>query len=192
MRSLKVGITGLTQKDAIFQIAKSIAGELYRSDVPMKPLLWKQTDHEHGRIRSPNCPFNKIVEAVYSGLLDGSIPSEIKTDHERRAYSSRIVHYWLKHDKRLNGGQVGSRIVKSEQRLKELEWKLKSDDQLKTMKKIAPTLSEIKQLEMSQYIMGRTFKAILEVYDVSVSELPESLLEELKIVISAESEKKAS
>jgi hypothetical protein len=190
MKQPKLGTTGLTQKEAIFQIVKRIAGDKYRSDVPMKPILFSETEHRYGRARSANCPFHNIAEAVYSGLVDGTIPSIIKSDYERQAYSARIVHYWLKHDSRLNGGQIGSRVAKSEKRKNELKWKLRSDKQLKAFNELLKQdLSNEDILEIGQHTMGRTFKIILEVYGVNLSEFSPGLLRDLKVIDTVDEKK---
>lgn len=189
-----LGTTGLTQKEAIFQIIKSIVGDLLQPSVPLKPLILNPKVHTHGRTRRQSNPFDRfdifdsVVEEVCKGLVSGLIPSKPREYAEHLKYASRIVHYWLKHDTRLNGGQIGSRVAKSERRKKELTWKLRSDAQLKNLKALASEHANNKD-EINQYVMGHTFKIILEVYGVNISELPTELLEDLKIIDSAPIEK---
>lgn len=182
MKQPKRGTTGLTQKEAIFQIVRRIAGDLYQPGVSMKALLWEQTDHCYGRARRAMCPFDKIVREVYSGLSGGSIPSKITSDYERRGYSSRIVHYWLKHDKRLNGGQPATRMAKTRRKQIAILERISTDPVLKAMRALLHTLDKNDDRhEVQTAINGRTFTLVLEINEISMDAVPENLRKELSL-----------
>lgn len=182
MKTPKRGTTGLTQKEAIFQIIKRVAGDLYRPGVEMKPILWSQTDHCYGRARSPSCPFDKIVREVHVALSNGSIPSKLTSDYDRKEYASRIVHYWLKHDKRLNGGQPGTRIAKIKKKQIALLDRLSTDPTLKEMKALQLNLENGEdRREVEQFIRGRIFSIILETHEISFDAIPENIRNQIHL-----------
>jgi hypothetical protein len=154
------GTTGLTQKEAIFQIIKRVAGYLYRPGVSMKPLLWEQTDHCYGRARSASCPFDKIVREVYQGLRSGTIPSKISSDYDREAYASRIVHYWLKHDKRLNGGQVASRMANTKKKQIVLQDRVRTDPMMNALRELLKSLTTTEDRQEVQ--RNQHFKQVVD------------------------------
>lgn len=182
MKKPKRGTTGLTQKEAIFQIIKRVAGDLYKPGFEMKPILWEQTDHSYGRARSPSCPFDKIVREVFEALSSGSIPSKLTSEYDRKEYASRIVHYWLKHDKRLNGGQPGTRMAKTKKKQIALLDRLSTDPVLKAMKTLQLTLEkEEDRREVESHIQGRIFTIILETHEVSLEAVPENIRNQLHL-----------
>lgn len=182
MKKPNRGTTGLTQKEAIFQIIKRVAGDLYKPGVEMKPILWDQTDHCYGRARSPNCPFDKIVREVFEALSNGSIPSKLTSEYDRKEYASRIVHYWLKHDKRLNGGQPGTRMAKAKKKQIALLDRLSTDPVLKAMKALQLTLEKVEdRQEVECHIQGRIFTIILETHEVSLEAVPENIRNQLHL-----------
>lgn len=180
MKQPRLGTTGFTQKEAIFQIVKKISGSLYQPGVPMKPVLWEKADPNYGRSRRANCPFDAIVEAVYEGLSNGSIPSKLDSDYERRKYASRIVHYSLRHDKRLNGGLSNTRTVKKKKL--SIQDLLKNDRAIKAMNSLMSNhLSSEDQAEIQSFIVGRMFTLILEANDIDFESIPENVRDELKM-----------
>lgn len=180
MKEVKRGSSGLTQKEAIFQIIIRVAGDLYQPGISMKPVLWGQADHQYGRARSPNCPFDKIVREVYDGLTDGSIPSKLTSNYDRKEYASRIVHYWLRHDRRLNGGQPGTRMARHKRKQITLLERIKTDPTIIALREsLKAVATEDDRQEVQNYIKGRTFVLILETYEVSVQSIPENIRTEL-------------
>jgi hypothetical protein len=105
------GKTGLTQEEAIFQIIKSALGHLYKDGSDVRPHILKKNDY--GRREHASVHLDGIVDAIKVGILDGTIPSERYGTEDKRDnywqlrvenYARRIAHYWLRRDRRLNGG----------------------------------------------------------------------------------------
>lgn len=175
-----MGKTGLTQKEAIFLIITEVAGNLYQPGVVMKPILWEQTDHNYGRARSPLCPFDKIVRRVFEGLTDGTIPSKLTSNYDRQEYASRIVHYWLKHDKRLNGGQPATRMAKDKRKQIAILERLATDPMLEAIRAALKVYTKQEDQDLLElHMIGRKFTLILETYGISVDAIPENLRSEL-------------
>lgn len=181
---LKLGKTGLTQKEAIYQIISGVLGSRLQPGVEVEDLIAnKPAGDLHPRWNSPE--LLKMIDLVSVGIIDGTIPSKYNSGSQLkriREYSNRITHYWLRNDRRLNGGFSGTRVSKKKQRAVILQSRIKNDPQLKALKhyyKKCETESE--RLELEAFIKGRTFSIILDAFDVDKSEIPLSLQVLLKI-----------
>ena len=108
MQGLK-GKTGLTQKEAIFQIIKGVLGDLFQEGADVRPQILKRNDY--GRREHASVELDTIVQKITDGILGGTVPSDRygsesnpSPDYLVSEYARRIALYWLRRDRRLNGG----------------------------------------------------------------------------------------
>lgn len=193
----KLGKTGLTQKEAIYQIICKVLGPRMQPGVEVEDLIAKKDEgYIQPRWNSPE--LLRMIDLVSAGLVDGTIPSKYNSKSnlkEIKEYSNRITHYWLRHDRRLNGGFSGTRVSKKKQRAIVLQTRIKYDPHLKALKHLyKQSNNEVDKLEIESLIKGRTFSIVLDVFGVDKSEIPLSLKVLLKIEEStqADSESKAA
>ena len=180
----KVGKTGLTQKEAIFQIISGVLGARLAPGANVESLIAHKTAGDlKPRWHSPE--LDKMIALVSEGLLDGTVPSKYNSASDRgkvREYANRITHYWIRHDRRLNGGQSGTRASKKKQRETGLQARLKFDPQLKALHELFEKCPyQTDRLEIETFIMGRTFAILLETFEVDREEIPQSLRARLKL-----------
>lgn len=180
MKNKALGKTGLTQKDAIFEIIKKLSGELYTPDMPMKPII-KNLGSQY--------LLQAIVKLVINGIEDGSIPSKHNQNSsvgKKQVYAYQIVQNSLKHDKRLNGGKIGIQEARKKQIYKLIKNRVESSNLIKNMHLLhnEPERSEVDRLEIQSYIAGAKFKIILEAFKIDLKIIPQELLIELKLIES--------
>lgn len=192
MRQQILGKTGLTQKDAIFEIIKNALGNEYNPNVPVKNALYVTTPTYEGVTKNLNSTFRKISKQVYEGLVDGSIPSKITTEYKRKEYSTRIIHYWLKNDPRLNGGSSAHEKKKklkdfhkllqpSLLRQRHIQLKFANDPQLSSLEELlSQTNLEIDRFELSYNLYKRSIELILETFEINSPALVEEISKVLK------------
>lgn len=188
----KRGITGLSQKEAVFQIIKQALGDQFQEGMDVKSTICLSSRLNYGEMRTRSPLLFKIIHNVSAAIIDRTIRSKWNPDKELHSYSiekieidryaNRIVHYWLKHDKRLNGGQIGARITKQKRQQIVIEGRLKSDPSLISLKKLKDTLSsQVELLEVESFIVGRITAIVFEVLEVDTSPLSSEIKTKLKI-----------
>ncbi len=180
----KFGKTGLTQKEAIYQIICKVLGARLQPGIEVEDLIANKPEGDlHPRWNSPE--LLKMIELVSAGIIDATIPSKYNSGSQLknvREYSNRITHYWLRHDRRLNGGFSGTRISKKKQRAVILQSRIKNDPQLKALKSVyKKCLTDADRFEVESYIKGRTFSIILDAFEIDKNEIPLSLKVILKL-----------
>lgn len=188
----KRGTGGQTQKEAIFRIFKQVLGERYYPGMDVKKVLCIKAN-TYGRAKWDSSFLNRIIIEIYEGLCSGAIPSKLNSNSEghserhldnlRREYANRITHYWMKHDKRLNGSVSGSRMAMDRKRQIALEVRLNSDPMMKSMKAMLQEQepNSALQFEIQTYLMGRLCRHLLETYGIDIDGLPLSVRETLKL-----------
>lgn len=180
----KIGKTGLTQKEAVFEIIKKVLGPRYNPKVSVEQMFTRKVQ---GALRPTWNPreINPMIALVADGLRDGSIPSKYNSTsskHQVNQYANRITHYWITHDKRLNGNKLGTRKSLTKKRTDTINHRLNQDPVLNGWRALqcdADTLEDELQLEL--YIAGCGFKIILESYGIDWRELPENVQHLLRL-----------
>lgn len=172
--SRKVGKTGLTQKDAVFEIVKSVLGNNYDPKVSVESRIAHKSDgYVKPQWHSPI--LNEMIYLVAQGIRDGSIPSKYNSlSSGVGEYANRITHYWITHDKRLNGNKSGTRKNLLKKRTTTIVHRLEEDPILKGLRVFqnqTETLEDELQIEL--YVLGQSFWIILETYGIDPRELPE-------------------
>lgn len=178
----KIGKTGLTQKDAVFEVVKRVLGSSYDPTVSVESLILKKPDgYVKPQWHSP--VLDQMIALVAQGLANGTIPSKYNSstsDVQIRQYANRITHYWITHDKRLNGNTSGTRRSKVKTRNYAIKHNLTNDILLK---KLASRQNQVETLEdglqVHLWIMGRSFRVVLEAYGIDPEELPEEIQKSL-------------
>jgi hypothetical protein len=180
----KLGKTGLTQKEAVFGIIKSVLGSRYNPHVSVEQMFTRKGPTD---VR-PTCNMREIrpmIDIVAKGLSDGTIPSKHNSASSQKQidqYANRIVHYWLSHDRRLNGNQSGTRKNLAKKRSIVIAHRLEEDPILKGLRIFqhqTETLEDELQIEL--YVLGQSFWIILETYGIDPREIPEHVQKALRM-----------
>lgn len=189
---IKKGKTGLTQKEAIFEIFKSILGDKFYPGMDVRKILCTKPN-SYGRSKWVSPQLQEIILRVYNGISNGTIPSKLNTNEHKhydhyfqqlqREYANRIVHYWMKHDKRLNGSVSGSRMASARKRQIALEVRLNSDPMMQSLKALflQQEPNSALQYEVETYLMGRLFRNLLETYGIEIESLTPYVRDTLKL-----------
>lgn len=103
----------LSQKDAVFEIVKEVAGPLYSSDSKMRPKFSSGSDDYSNYENIQR--MNKAVELFISKIKSEEIERPKKKSLEAKVnynsesglikYAKNIIFNWLNKDRRLNGGK---------------------------------------------------------------------------------------
>lgn len=174
-----------TQKDTVFKIIKNYLGNDYNPDISVKEFLWNKDKLYLGDNRRHGQDFISITKLVYKGLLDGSVPTKLKNSYQIKEYATRITHYWLKNDPRLNGGVKASQMNKRVSVQTKLKWAHKTDRQLQEMCKLLNTVKEVDQYEVKYHILIRKIELMIEAFEIDQSSIPNEFLIELEPYIGS-------
>lgn len=174
----KLGKTGLTQKDAVFEVVKGVLGKNYDPKVSVESMIAHKSD---GYVKPQwhSSVLDQMIALVAQGLRDGTVPSKYNSSNSElqiRQYANRITHYWITHDKRLNGNTSGTRTSKLKARNIAIKHRLANDailNKFRSRQMRAETLEEGLQIHL--WIMGGGFRVVLEAYGIDPSELPEEI-----------------
>lgn len=195
MKQIKRGTTGLTQKEAIFRIFKKVMGPQFVEGRDVRPTLCVKSN-VYGRANWDASHLNRIMHEIYLGLEDGSIPSKLNDETSetknrskytveklRREYANRITHYWMKHDKRLNGGQIATRMANEKKKQIVLLDRVKTDPMMNALRELLKSLTTTEDRhEVQQYISSRIFEIILETFSISPKVIPQVVLDEMGLL----------
>lgn len=177
-----------TQREAIYEVIKDTLGERFREGSNVVELVRGKRGPQHGALslQYQNEDLEKIWLRVARQIANGSIPSKYEGARptEIAAYARRIVHYWLTHDPRLNGGQKYQPTPLG----RSLSTQLAEDRQLQAMRALSlqPALAEQDLAEVNHYIQVRVSEIVLK-HEGAWGQMPDWL----KAVIEAESKKAA-
>lgn len=178
----KIGRTGLSQKDAVFDIIKSILGASYDPKTGVEGLIAKKADG-YIRPRWNSELLERMIALVAQGLQDGTVPSKYNSSSyelQIRQYANRITHYWITHDTRLNGNTSGTREPKLKARNYAIKHNLANDLLLKKLRYSQAQVATLEDgLHAHLWILGRSFEVVLEAYGINPSELPEDVQKHL-------------
>ncbi len=197
MQGLK-GKTGLTQKEAIFQIIKGVLGPAYSEEINVSPLILKR-NLNFGRRRHDSPELDSIAEKIEQGIVDGSIPSEkynsgkgkIST-YSTAEYARRIAIYWIRRDKRLNGGDF-SNSRKKRNLIEAYQVRRDRDPLIHFLKEKISKKSKENKLtnEMLVELLDKKIRLLFDVFDLDVESLPQDVLDDFYIILSDEKDKAA-
>lgn len=178
----KIGKTGLTQKDAVFEVIKGVLGADYNPKVSVESMIARKSN---GYVKPQwhSTVLDQMISLVAQGLRDGSIPSKYNSSSsnlELKQYANRITHYWITHDKRLNGNTSGTRTPKRKARNYAIKHNLANDILLKKFRSSQMQVETLEDgLQVHLWIMGRSFRVVLEAYGIDPSELPDEVQRDL-------------
>lgn len=191
---IKLGATGLTQKEAIFRIFKRVLGSKFDLAIPVRNVL-ETKPNNYGSSKWESSQFNRIIHEIYEGLCSGVIPSKLNSDRNthgshyldqlRRNYANRIAHYWMKHDKRLNGNKSGTRTSSPVGKYKKLAEILAQDKAYQALTELYSQHSKsVESFEIQTYILSRAFQLTMETFGIKLSSLPAEIQKHLKQIDS--------
>ena len=186
----KLGFKGgaRTQKEEIFLIISGVLGEKFESGDDARRLLYGTNRQHYGRRVYDSEMLDRIRSRITDGLKTGKIRSikkkawlsqgtrEVRTYSGTRLhdpveeYANKIMHYWLRHDARLNGSSVSKFPMHRYQALK------KDDPRLRALNGVLHNEPQSLNTDLvCSHIQVRVLELILKAYGFDPDVLPLSV-----------------
>lgn len=154
------------QKEAVFQIVKTVLATRYQDGMKANDVL----NYEE-KIT--------IADRVMVGIKNGSIPHKGGVPHSRYGYL--ILNYWLRNDKRLNGGVRGASPISLGRLEHRYETLKQANILLQDLIKIRnhSELPEEKRIEADNHIWVLQLQTFIKASGINLLQLSDDVLKEL-------------